>query len=197
MMANIWWKKIIKRRVNKKGGVEYLIRWKNFEPKWDTWEPKSHLDCPEKIAAFEAAHGPKKGNHALNSSLSVSNTSLVTDPRLNTSSNGSPATSSSSSAQVEGQSGVNGNSHSYVEEEEEEEEKELKGFARGLKPEKITGSCRYEGNTYFCVKWRRSDIKDLVTEEEAVSRCPQLVIKHYEQRLTLAPGATSMDSDSD
>ena len=36
----------------RKGKIQYLIRWKNYTPEDDTWEPKENLECPEKIEAY-------------------------------------------------------------------------------------------------------------------------------------------------
>ncbi len=37
--------------VAKKGNREYLVRWKNFSPRFDSWEPEQKFDAPETIAA--------------------------------------------------------------------------------------------------------------------------------------------------
>merc|ERR1712130_762499 len=51
----------------RKGKIQYLIRWKNYTPEDDTWEPKENLECPEKIEAYnkkakvaEELNGQKK-----------------------------------------------------------------------------------------------------------------------------------------
>lgn len=31
---------------------EFRIRWKDYAPDWDSWEPKSHLNCDELLARF-------------------------------------------------------------------------------------------------------------------------------------------------
>jgi transposase InsO family protein len=44
--------KILDKRT-RKGVTEYKIRWKGYSNEDDTWEPTSHLNCPEKIREFQ------------------------------------------------------------------------------------------------------------------------------------------------
>lgn len=48
--------KIVARRTGSRGDVQYLIRWKDYSPANDTWEPKQNLeeDCSYFIEQFEA-----------------------------------------------------------------------------------------------------------------------------------------------
>lgn len=47
--------RIVDKRKNKKGKWEYLIRWKGYESKEDTWEPEHHLlHCEEFIDQFNS-----------------------------------------------------------------------------------------------------------------------------------------------
>ena len=50
--------KILERRVTKKGEVEYLVKWKNYEDISDaTWEPADNLESvPNLIRKFEREH---------------------------------------------------------------------------------------------------------------------------------------------
>ena len=58
------------------------------------------------------------------------------------------------------------------------------GFARGLKPEKIMGATDATGKLYYLIKWEQSDRCDLVKNTDAHERCPNLVIRYLEERLT-------------
>ncbi|XP_078465179.1 chromobox protein homolog 1-like isoform X2 [Lampetra fluviatilis] len=151
--------KVLDRRVVK-GKVEYLLKWKGFSHDDNTWEPEENLDCPELISQY------------LESQKST------------------PKHSGASEERGEGQkrkaSSLNGSDdgRSKKKKEERKADDRIRGFTRGLEPERIIGATDSSGELMFLMKWRDSDEADLVPAKEANLKCPQVVISFYEERLT-------------
>ncbi|XP_048871200.1 chromobox protein homolog 1-like isoform X2 [Brienomyrus brachyistius] len=137
-----------------KGKVEYLLKWKGFSDEDNTWEPEDNLDCPDLIAEFLQS---QKAAHEAGGKRKVE-------------------------SEPDG-AGAGAAEESRPKKRKDEPEK-LRGFARGLEPERIIGATDSSGELMFLMKWKNSDEADLVPAKEANVKCPQVVISFYEERLT-------------
>ncbi|XP_072219165.1 LOW QUALITY PROTEIN: chromodomain Y-like protein [Leuresthes tenuis] len=58
--------RIVDRRKNKKGKVEYLVRWRGYSSEGDTWEPESHLStCMTYVHDFNRQHAERQRDGTL------------------------------------------------------------------------------------------------------------------------------------
>ncbi|CAH8843448.1 unnamed protein product [Trichobilharzia szidati] len=196
--------KILKVRI-RNGRKEYFLKWKGYSEEDNTWEPEENLDCPDLIKEFEERRSREK------TVASPARTSTGAESRARNRSKGSSLSSDTSKDQTEeapepAKKKRTSNLPAATEEPvteivsvpekakevEEEDTKadtpkssgKVRGFARGLKAERIIGATDSSGELMFLMKWKDSDEADLVPAREANIKCPQVVIRFYEERLT-------------
>ncbi|XP_046738713.1 chromobox protein homolog 1-like isoform X1 [Diprion similis] len=147
--------KVLDRRVVK-GKVEYYLKWKGYSNDENTWEPEENLDCPDLIAQFEEQ---RKKREAAGSGKKDEK------EQKKRKSSSTPTPTAPSKKKVT-------------------EDKKPEGFDRNLEPERIIGATDSSGELMFLMKWKGTDDADLVPARIANEKCPQIVIRFYEERLT-------------
>jgi len=151
---------VLDKRTKKGGQVEYLVKWKGYDdPDDNTWEPADNLKEAEAlIKKYEKDLSEK--NAAAAKSAPTSNKRKAAAAPSNDSKPSKPESKGSKKS-----------------------DEKVRGFARGLQPEKILGATNEPGELFFLIKWKDSEEADLVAAKEANVKIPQVVIRFYEDRL--------------
>jgi len=172
--------KILDKRT-RGGRVEYYLKWKGYNEEDNTWEPVENLDCPDLIAEFEEQRKRKK--------------------QENKAKEAEKSGAERGEARTEGKADKSRKKSVANESEKKkkrnEDESKPRGFDRGLEPEKIIGATDASGELMFLIKWKDSEEADLVPAKLANVKCPQVVIKFYEERLTWHSSNQEESGDKD
>ncbi|XP_054155053.1 chromobox protein homolog 1-like [Oppia nitens] len=160
--------KVVEKR-NVKGKIQYLIKWQGYGDEENTWEPVENLDCDDLIEKFEEDRKAKAAKRSSSASAAAADSSpaAAAEKRTRRATPGRPP-----------------KERSIEEDFEDAMKKPRGGFERGLRPDRILGATDASGELMFLMKWLDSDEADLVPAKMANIKCPQVVIKFYEDRLT-------------
>jgi len=154
--------KILNKRI-RGGKIEYFLKWKGYPESENSWEPKENLDCPDLIAEYEMqqemAENNKRQTPDTTKGVKKTSGASTPTPSLTSANENEPA-------------------------KKKKKDEKPRGFDRNLEPEKILGATDTSGELTFLMKWKGTDEADLVPARIANLRCPQVVIKFYEERLT-------------
>ena len=171
--------KVVDKRI-RGGRVEYFLKWKGYPDSENTWEPEENLGCPDLIAIYEAKiKKPAAGSGP--------------GPSTNPASKRSRDAEVVSAKKKRADSVTSTTSTSNTENQAPEDVQPLRGFDRGLIPEKIIGATDTSGELMFLMKWKNSDEADLVLAKTANVKCPQVVISFYEERLSWQTSSDDRD----
>lgn len=169
--------------------MEYFLKWKGYSNDENTWEPEENLDCPDLIAQFEEQRKKKEAGKRHEEK----------EQKKRKSSNTPTPTQAKKKAAVEEKKLEGKGKHrqffffifclliSYKVDQYRIYSKcafHFIGFDRNLEPERIIGATDSSGELMFLMKWKGTDDADLVPARIANEKCPQIVIKFYEERLT-------------
>jgi len=178
--------KILDKRT-RSGRVEYFLKWKGYSEEDNTWEPVENLDCPDLIAEFEEQRKKKKAE--TKSRELEKEKDKDRDSRDKTDTNNKDSNKDKDKEKTKKKTSVGLDSEKKK--KKTEEEAKPRGFDRGLEPEKIIGATDASGELMFLIKWKDSEEADLVPAKLANVKCPQVVIKFYEERLTWHSSTTN------
>jgi hypothetical protein len=180
--------KILQKRTNSDGSVDYFLKWKGYPDEENTWEPVENLNCPLLISAFEKTLSSTQNKSASSGQASSS-----------TKSKGTPkATPKEKSKKkvlkdkvLKGTFKVNGED---VDESTFDIIEEPSGFKKGWEPLEVLGATEDNGQILFLIKWKHGH-SSLVYATEANKLIPQMVIKFYESKLAWEDPSETTNAD--
>jgi hypothetical protein len=152
--------KVMQKRINVNGQVEYLLKWENWSNEENTWEPVENLsNCLHLIRRFEKEQKTvnKEKSFGMDTEMEKGND----DDDEHRLAKRSESTKLPVCFKVP----------------------EVNGFQRGLVAEKIVGATN-NGGLIFLFKWVGEEELELVPASIARYKCPQMVIQFFEKHIS-------------
>ncbi|CAF1265394.1 unnamed protein product [Rotaria magnacalcarata] len=150
------------------GRKEYLLAWKGYPEEENTWEPHQNLDCPDLIEEYE--------NRLLQKTRYMNNESSTLKRK--------PSLDQAPVHNKRGRPPLDRSNYSKQQTSSTTRIEEASAFDRGYEAEKILGATDATGELMLLVQWKGTSEADLVPSRICNVKCPQVVIKFYEERLT-------------
>jgi hypothetical protein len=198
--------RVLKKRVNREGVIEYFLKWLGYPDSYNSWEPQQLLLGNELIADFERREAKRnnkgKDSSGLGHCETTSTTSSLlssketqeapssnphslnqTDVKLsqtrgNLSSSLVVSPSSKLSTSPSTSSATKGSTSTHKKHPES-------GFDRGLIPEKVMGiTSNSRNDLLYLVKWKDHGGAELIDSSIVNIKCPQLVIAFYQSKIS-------------
>lgn len=179
----------------KRGKLLYLIRWKGFESKWDTWEPKENLTCPDKILAYtkKSTSGKllkQKMSKRRRVELDAAEESLEVDLGK---SEVKVEDTDADAPIFEDLAPAHDPDYDQTRIIVSDRNKYDSFFGPDYEPELILGATDIDGHR-FLVKWKGTEAAELIPSSICNEKIPQLVIQFYESRLQWGDSGTSVQT---
>ncbi|CAL8139210.1 unnamed protein product [Orchesella dallaii] len=142
--------------------IFYLVKWLGYPDKFNSWEPKEYFaHCLQFVNAFDVAFSKRSTNQNVKVKTRAvavfSNTPTSVKQGQRRKPSKVPRRNVAAGRKV--------------------------GFEKGLQLEKILGVLKQNGELCFLMKWKGSNMLDVVPAREANLKAPQEVIKFYEGRI--------------
>jgi len=164
--------RIVSHRI-RNGRKEYLLQWKGYTEEENTWEPEQNLDCPDLIEEYETRLMQK--SRYINETSTLKRKSSLDQPVV-PNKRGRPPNDAIAN-------------RNFVKQQQQQpsstiRNEEASAFDRGLEAEKVLGATDATGELMLLVQWKGTGEADLVPARICNIKCPQAVIRFYEERLT-------------